>query len=101
ILDLAIYYQGNTNAVIGNGFNTWLNWTGDGNICDATNMAPVRDWHIASLLAEMFNTNDLALLFSINNSDPNAWRGRLNDMTALTNDVPNGLTRILPAHFTT
>jgi hypothetical protein len=90
-----------TNHFGGSGITTWLQWTGDGNLSDATNMAPVRDWQIAALLAEMFNTNNLSSLFSINNPDPNAWRGLLDGLTALTNDVSNTRIRFLPAHFTT
>jgi len=67
------------------GLATWTNWTGNANRFDATNTAPVRDWHIASLLAALLNTNNLASLFSVNNPDPNAWQGLLNGLTAYTN----------------
>jgi hypothetical protein len=48
-------------------------------------MAPIQDWHLASLLAALFNTNNPAMLFSVNNPDPNAWQGLLNGLTVLTN----------------
>lgn len=83
-----------------NGFTTWLYWIGDGNLADATNMSPVCDWQLVGLLAEMFNTNNLSSLFPVNNPDPNAWRGLLDGMAALTNDVSNTQIRFLPAHFT-
>ena len=70
------------------GTNTWMNWTGDLDATDASAMAPVRDWHMASLLASMLNTNDLRSLFSVNNSNPNAWLVLLDGLTALTNDLP-------------
>ena len=48
-------------------------------------MAPVQDWHLASLLAYLMNTNDLPSLFSVNAPAPNGWPGLLNGLTALTN----------------
>jgi len=76
------------------GLATWTNWTGNANRVDATNTAPVNDWHIASLLAALFNTNHLASLFSVNNPDPNAWQGLLNGLTAYTN-LPGQFDAIL------
>jgi hypothetical protein len=73
------------------GANTWMNWTGDLDANDAANMAPVRDWHLASLLASMFNTNDFRSLFSVNNPNPDAWRVLLDGLTVLTNATPNTL----------
>lgn len=70
-----------------NGVNVWANWTGDTDATDAAAMAPVRDWHLASLLASMFSTNDLRSLFSMNNPDPDSWQGLLNGLTALTNSL--------------
>jgi hypothetical protein len=69
------------------GFNTWQLWTGDTNLTDAVNMAPVMDWRMAGLLASLFNTNNIASLFSVNNPSPTAWENLLNGMTVLTNDV--------------
>jgi hypothetical protein len=71
------------------GTNTWMNWTGDLDANDAANMAPVRDWHLASLLASMFNTNDFRSLFSVNNPNPDAWRVLLDGLTVLTNALPD------------
>ena len=48
-------------------------------------MAPVQDWHLASLLAFLMNTNDLQSLFSVNNPNPTAWLNLFNGLTALTN----------------
>jgi len=67
------------------GINTWINWTGDLDPNDAAAMAPVQDRHLASLLASLFNTNNLASLFSVNNPAPNAWQGLLDGLTGSTN----------------
>ena len=71
------------------GTNTWMAWTGDANTSDAAAMAPMQDWHMASLLAYLINTNGLQFLFSINNPHPNAWLGLLNGLTALSNNLPD------------
>jgi hypothetical protein len=67
------------------GINTWINWTGDLDTNDAAAMAPVQDRHLASLLASLFNTNNLASLFSVNNPAPNAWQGLLDGLTGSMN----------------
>jgi hypothetical protein len=72
-----------------NGTNVWVIWTGDTNVSDGIGMAPVQDWHLASLLVCLFNTNDLRSLFSVNNPDPDAWQGLLDGLTALTNSSPD------------
>jgi hypothetical protein len=69
------------------GTNTWMIWTGDYDANDAIAMAPVQDWHLVSLLADLLNTNDLITLFSVNNLDQNAWQGLLDGLTALTNTI--------------
>jgi hypothetical protein len=84
-----IQIVGSTTNYIGT--NTWMNWTGNFNPTDATAMAPVRDWHVVSVLAALLNTNDLRSLFSVNNSNPNAWLVLLDGLTALTNDLPDSL----------
>ena len=70
---------------------TWAQWTGDtltisNQYFDAFNSAPVQDWHLASLLASLFNTNNFTSLFRVNNPNPNDWQGLLDGLTALTND---------------
>lgn len=69
------------------GTNTWQQWTGDFNVFDAVNSAPVQDWRLAGLMMSLLNTNDLCLLLSVNNPDPNGWLVRLDGLTALTNTV--------------
>ena len=71
------------------GTNTWMDWTGDLDAMDASAMAPVRDWHMASLLASMLNTDDLRSLLSVNNANLNAWLVRFDGLTALTNNLPD------------
>jgi hypothetical protein len=80
-----------------NGLSVWTNWTGDANPADAIALAPTQDWQLASLLAVMFNTNNLGPLFSVNNPNPNAWRGLLNSVTALTNTAPGQFDAIVIA----
>jgi hypothetical protein len=83
-----------------NGPNVWVNWTGDVNATDAAAMAPMQDWHLASLLACLFNTNDLLSLFSVNNPDPNAWQALLDGLTALTNNLSDAqLLPLTPPQF--
>jgi hypothetical protein len=83
-----------------NGANVWANWTGDVNSTDATAMAPMQDWHVASLLASMFNTNDFRSLFSVNNPDPDAWQALLDGLTALTNNLTDAqLQSLTPPQF--
>jgi hypothetical protein len=77
------------NNIGQNGLNTWLNWTGDRNVFDAINSAPVEDWYLVSLLSPLLTTNRPGTLVSVNNPDPNAWLGMLDGMTALTNNLPN------------
>jgi len=69
------------------GTNTWLAWTGDTDATDAVAMAPVQDWHLASLLAYLMNTNDLQSLLSVNNPNTNTWLNLFNGLMALTNDL--------------
>jgi len=85
------------------GTNTWMNWTGDFDPTDTAAMAPVRDRHVVSMLAALLNTNDLRSLFSVNNSNPNAWLVLLDGLTVLTNDLPDssGLRFGAPPQFGT
>lgn len=71
------------------GLTTWMDWTGDFNATDAAAMAPVADWHLASLLISMLNTNNFGSLISVNNSDPNIWLVLCDGLTALTNTSPD------------
>jgi hypothetical protein len=77
---------------------TWAIWTGDLNGSDAAAMAPGQDWNLASLLVSLFNTNNLASLFSVNDPNPNDWQGLLNGLTALTNTT-EASSQSIPAQF--
>jgi hypothetical protein len=68
------------------GLVTWLLWTGDLDAKDASNMAPIQDWHMASYLASLFETN-YASLFSVNDANPADWEKLMNGMTVLSNNV--------------
>jgi hypothetical protein len=72
-----------------NGLAVWENWTGDSDATDAAALAPVQDWHLASLLASLLNTNDFRSVPSVNNPDTNAWLVLLNGLTAWTNTLPD------------
>jgi hypothetical protein len=83
-----IYLKATDILASSNGLAVWENWTGDADATDAMAMAPVRDWHLAGLLASLFNTNSVQSLFSVNNPDPNAWTVLLNGLTAWENTLP-------------
>jgi hypothetical protein len=91
------------NNIGQNGINTWVNWTGDENLADATAMAPVQDWHLASLLASLLTTNTPGSLVSVNNPDPNAWLVLCDGLTVLTNISTDLQIRIpqFPPQFAT
>jgi hypothetical protein len=79
----------NLNNPAATGLNTWTNWTGDYDANDAKVMAPFQDWRLASLLADLFNTNDISTLFSVNNPNQNDWQGLLDGMTVFTDTDTN------------
>jgi hypothetical protein len=84
-----IFLKATNILATANGLAIWENWTGDLDATDAAAMAPVQDWHLASLLASLLNTNDLRSVPSVNNPDPNAWLVLLNGLTAWTNTLPD------------
>ncbi len=93
-------YPNNFGVYGNNGPNLWVDWTGNVNPFDVTNTAPIQDWHLASLLACMFNTNDLRSLFSVNNPNPDAWQALLDGLTALTNNLSDAqLLPLTPPQF--
>jgi len=50
------------------GVNTWINWTGDGNLFDMTNSAPVQDRLLFDLFTTAFNDNATRGQLSVNQS---------------------------------
>ncbi|HWY29527.1 MAG TPA: hypothetical protein VNX46_02155, partial [Candidatus Acidoferrum sp.] len=93
-----------SNGDLNSGTNTWVEWTGDDDIADAATMAPVNDWHLASLVIALLNTNNITQLMSVN--DPNAtnWLNVLNGLTVYSNTTllpPFTLPRGIPIPATT
>lgn len=68
---------------------TWQFWSGVTNPTEAQLTMPTNDWHVASLILSMLNTNDPHHLFSVNQPNPDAWRGVLDGFTVLTNIGPS------------
>lgn len=80
--------QGNPNLSLNlrtNWSRIWSSWTGNNNRFDAACTMPTNDWHLASLLLEMFRTNAPQDLFSLNN--PAAWAMALDGITTWTNII--------------
>ncbi|MDB6124852.1 MAG: hypothetical protein JWQ71_3845 [Pedosphaera sp.] len=65
----------------------WQLWTGNANPADAQHTQPANDWHIASLLISLLNTNPPASLFSINQTNLSLAFGiGINVLTNTTDD---------------
>jgi hypothetical protein len=84
-----------------NGTNVWVNWTGNLNLYDATNAAPVKDWLLFDLFTTAFNDNATRGTLSVNvgptNANLAAWSALFSGIavpTSLTNSPP---TIISPA----
>jgi hypothetical protein len=67
------------------GLAAWQIWTGNANDLDALNTAPVRDWHLASLLVSLFDAKDRRELLSVNDPSRRRWLELLGGLTVLTN----------------
>ncbi len=74
---------------IASGTNTWTAWTGDYNIFDAANSAPVQDRLLFDLFTTAFNDNATRGTLSVNQDHLAAWSALFSGMVALTNIVPN------------
>ena len=99
ILDLEqVFGGGSGEQIFATGISTWELWTGDFDTEDASNMAPVEDWHMASYLASLFETN-YPSLFSVNDANPADWENLMDGMTALSNDLINVIVQS-GFHFT-
>jgi hypothetical protein len=87
ILDWANNSAGQT------GINTWINWTGDFNLSDATNAAPVQDRLLFDLFTTAFNDNATRGQLSVNISSNSlaAWSAVFSGVTVLNNNFPNAL----------
>ena len=71
------------------GTNTWMAWTGDYNIFDAANSAPLQDRLLFDLFTTAFNDNATHGTLSVNQDHLAAWSALFSGMVALTNTVPN------------
>jgi len=67
------------------GLNTWEVWSGATNPVEAQRTSPVSDWHLASLLCAILNTNPATVYFNVNNTNPAAWTVPFDGLTVVTN----------------
>lgn len=67
------------------GTNTWAVWSGDTDAVEAQLNCPISDWHLASLLCAILNTNPATSYFNANTTDPAAWTVPFDGLTVLTN----------------
>jgi hypothetical protein len=88
------------NTVGQTGINTWTNWTGDSNLSDATNAAPVQDRLLFDLFTTVFNDNATRGQLSINISSNSvaAWSAVFSGVTVLNNNFPNALIGKAPRY---
>ena len=84
-----IYLKADDVTANGN-YAAWQDWTGNGNVFDATNSAPLQDWYLASLLTGLLNPNPVGQLVSVNNPNINVWLGLLNGLITWTNSYGAG-----------
>ena len=87
-----------TNNGVNIGTNTWEVWTGLIDPIQAAYTSPVNDWHLASLLCALLDTNAATAFFSVNNPDPSAWTVPFDGLTAWTNDLPPGTPILLSSN---
>jgi hypothetical protein len=71
------------------GTNTWVNWTGDLNLYDATNMAPVQDRLLFDLFTTAFNDNATRGTLSVNQTNLAAWSALFSGAVVLSNSAPD------------
>ena len=70
--------------ILSTDLSAWMKWTGSANAFIATNLAPISDWPLATLLIALLDTNRQQI--SINDPGTNAWLGVLDGFVVLTND---------------
>ena len=69
------------------GLGTWMDWSGDSNVNDAINSAPVNDHALLTPLLDLLNTNDIRTLISVNDPNPGDWLVTLDGLDVLTNTM--------------
>ena len=81
-----------------NNFGAWQFWTGNGNVFDATNSAPVADRDLFDLFSTALSGNATHGTLSINQTHLASWSALFSGVVALTNmtDVPaDGTTPVV------
>ena len=71
----------------GLGVFTWMAWTGDSDLYDASLMAPVYDWQLAGLVMSLLNTNDPTQLLSVKDQNLGDWQNALNGLMVYSNSM--------------
>ncbi len=84
ILQPASTFSGSQTQI---GTNTWRVWSGVPSVWEAQHTSPVNDWHLASLLCALLNTNPSPAFFSVNNPDASAWTVPFDGLNAMTNSA--------------
>jgi len=69
----------------------WMLWTGNVDWSDAMQTIPVRDRTLVNVLAPMLRTNSARDRFSINEPNPERWRGLMHGLVVITNSEPEAL----------
>jgi hypothetical protein len=72
------------------GTNTWVNWTGNLNLYDATNAAPVQDRLLFDLFTTALNDNTTRGTLSVNQNHLAAWSALFSGVVALSNNAADG-----------
>jgi len=81
-----------------NNFGAWQFWTGNGNVFDATNSAPVADRDLFDLFSTALSGNATHGTLSVNQTHLASWSALFSGVVALTNmtDVPaDGTTPVV------
>jgi hypothetical protein len=86
------------NAFV-SGTNTWVNWTGNLNLYDATNAAPVQDRLLFDLFTTALNDNATRGTLSVNQNHLAAWSALFSGVVVLSNNAPDSsIIRFVPQH---
>ena len=82
-----VYLKAHNIVIPGNtyGTNTWAAWTGNRNLYDAANSAPVQDRLLFDLFTTRVNDNAVLGTLSVNQTNLAAWSAVFSGMVVLTN----------------
>ena len=81
---LSLGNQGNVNA----GVSTWSQWTGDLDLFDSDNSAPVQDRLLFDVFTTKLDDNAARGALSINQNNLSAWSALFSGMIAISNTTP-------------